>query len=857
MQEVVVKLSTDQGLTRVVELCDRCEDWNSEAEKIRAFTGEVLPLLTILCHPDVQASPLLEPRLGQIFSVLHGFGSERSINLFEFLVGRLKQSEEPAHYSICLQVFANILRGSTTAIIHPQMQRLGKELAALAEKPGLLTDGSVHYKMIQHLKTIDRHLKLGLSIPEAGPKPVASLRVFEQAKFVVKQPGPGGRHDNDKEDICDIKIMPTLGEITSLTREYLPMADPDSWHITADGIDGLLDRQFRLLREDTVGQLRDAVRIELDKFKTQASSTAPHQNQGARTYVYRNLSIIEVGVNAFIRGMTFWVSFDQPEQLQNLRKAHSANAEQWWENSKRLQPDSLLCLLDTSGDGFIVFCVVTGDDRETKTSTEFPEAQVAMNFQMDNYKSAKLSGHSTKAYIRLKLVSSDTDTVQQILDRFPTDIGPTGRSGMILVEFPGILLPAFEPTLKALQTMKRKGDLPFAELLTPPKSTIKKTVDVPPPAYAQQRGFTFNLQPIMDSKEPLHLQPTKPFDLSKLQKASPLDDLQAEAVARALRTRLALIQGPPGTGKSYCGVAIIRILLHNDQLGAAFEDGVVNKFNPNLGPILAVCYTNHALDQLLEHLVKAGVDKIIRMGSQSKSEVLKPLNLNKVVRETVLQTKAEAHERWQLRTRLKGEEQELTRIADVLRNSFKWSGIKRYLSMNYPKRIAEFEGIDEEGFITVRHGRKNDPLNDWLSGFPQGQYAKYRGPVRPVGHLERLGIHQMLPGERRLLLSHWVSEIKSDEVPRFIQYLHEFLATQIQMDDLRNEESLRCLQQARIIGVTSSGMARNLGLLHRLRSKVVVMEEAGELLEAHSITSVRLRLIQQASTCINLSRTNI
>jgi hypothetical protein len=46
-----------------------------------------------------------------------------------------------------------------------------------------------------------------------------------------------------------------------------------------------------------------------------------------------------------------------------------------------------------------------------------------------------------------------------------------------------------------------------------------------------------------------------------------------------------------------------------------------------------VCYTNHALDQLLEDLLDNGItSQIIRVGSQSKSKRLQPLNLRNVVR---------------------------------------------------------------------------------------------------------------------------------------------------------------------------------------------------------------------------------
>ncbi|KAH7348984.1 hypothetical protein BKA65DRAFT_363572, partial [Rhexocercosporidium sp. MPI-PUGE-AT-0058] len=68
----------------------------------------------------------------------------------------------------------------------------------------------------------------------------------------------GARHDNDHTSIADIQILPTRQEIASPRQEYLPLIDSTQQHLS--GLAGLLDRQFRLLREDTVRQLRDTVR---------------------------------------------------------------------------------------------------------------------------------------------------------------------------------------------------------------------------------------------------------------------------------------------------------------------------------------------------------------------------------------------------------------------------------------------------------------------------------------------------------------------------------------------------------------------------------------------------------------------
>lgn len=57
-----------------------------------------------------------------------------------------------------------------------------------------------------------------------------------------------------------------------------------------------------------------------------------------------------------------------------------------------------------------------------------------------------------------------------------------------------------------------------------------------------------------------------------------------------LTKEISIIQGPPGTGKTYVGSHAVKILLQNKQYYT--------------GPILVVCYTNHALDQFLESFIE-------------------------------------------------------------------------------------------------------------------------------------------------------------------------------------------------------------------------------------------------------------
>ena len=67
-----------------------------------------------------------------------------------------------------------------------------------------------------------------------------------------------------------------------------------------------------------------------------------------------------------------------------------------------------------------------------------------------------------------------------------------------------------------------------------------------------------------------------------------LDASQLAAVRLALTRELAIVQGPPGTGKTFVGLKVMRMLL----------DNVCGRLVHT--PILVICFTNHALDQVRE-----------------------------------------------------------------------------------------------------------------------------------------------------------------------------------------------------------------------------------------------------------------
>ncbi|CAG0920410.1 unnamed protein product [Notodromas monacha] len=95
-----------------------------------------------------------------------------------------------------------------------------------------------------------------------------------------------------------------------------------------------------------------------------------------------------------------------------------------------------------------------------------------------------------------------------------------------------------------------------------------------------------------------------------------LEEAQFRAFKVGLCHEFAIIQGPPGTGKTFIGLKLVETILYRREKYNIVDDG----------PILVVCFTNHALDQFLEGISRF-TRKILRIGGRSKSVLLAPFTV--------------------------------------------------------------------------------------------------------------------------------------------------------------------------------------------------------------------------------------
>ncbi|KAM7188378.1 hypothetical protein V8F20_010576 [Naviculisporaceae sp. PSN 640] len=820
--EAIKLMATDPGLSFIKALSDRQAQtvlFSHTSLKVTLWPNAVRPLFRLLSHPRFSDSAVLEQEVAICFNFLLGVGGTRIERLCGYVTYLLSSWDDRVMQplskmevvELSLAVLSKILDFNTTTIVNERFAKLVSGFSTiLNQSPATEPDDEFSQRQAsKYLDYIQRRLRVGNDIADyQGPSPAPVAR----EGFVLRRDLPGSlsadgpRHDNDHAEITKIKILPTYEEIVSPRAEYLPTRDPSKWHI--QGILGRLDREFRLIREDTVGQLRDAVRDLLEAIRNPGNSRQGQAGKSsARTVSYDAPELVGLEFERH-GGLEMTVKCSQ---IPALRKADIKFRRQWWDQCKRLQAGALVCVLDASGT--ILFCAVSDSTMRSINDKKGPGR--TKDTQGGNTTTPlTLSDDADFLFLKLQLISPSGYEIRQALRWFqPVESSPR----RYLVEFPGVLLASFHHTLTALQQMYRKPDIPFHNILAPAEHSPDQVLK--PPQYARAPGFTFDARCLTENNIQLSLASGNPANPTLLEEKTVLDPTQSAALDDSLARELALIQGPPGTGKSFTGEKLIKLLL-------------ANRNKAQLGPILCVCYTNHALDQLLEHLLDAGTEGIIRIGSRSKSARLEDLNL-RVVAQQADRTKTERKNLYELeKEQIPEKVKEATDALQRLATSQHWRTVEVFLRQSYPNHHQELFGDgDEDGWKTVSHNPERT-IDRWLKSGVDIRTS------RPVDTLKSAQLTSMAKGERRLLYRFWLKSIRDPILTEIVNISREHSRMVEQRNRLRGDVDLRCLQEAKVVGVTTTGLARQLETLRKLRCKVLVCEEAGEVLEAHILTAL-------------------
>jgi len=298
----------------------------------------------------------------------------------------------------------------------------------------------------------------------------------------------------------------------------------------------------------------------------------------------------------------------------------------------------------------------------------------------------------------------------------------------------------------------------------------------------------------------------------------PVDRAQVRSLIAALKQPLCVIQGPPGTGKSYVGALFVKLALSCGKR------------------VLVLAYTNHALDQFLEDLVKLGIAStdMVRLGSKS-TEATAAMSLDKqqfgrrsyAQRAAMEELDSEIHELMEdLNATLKAGDVSIEKLLEYLRD----------MEPDAHKALV-FDVKTSDGFSVATgkgKGHRSDPghlVMKWLKGqSPAPFWERMKGTSRRYWQMSR--------GQRLMLHSTWLTAIRDEKIANIVSLCEKFSLARASLETMYNQGKVEVLRGKKLIGCTTTAAAKYHELIEASTPDIVVVEEAGEILEAHILTAL-------------------
>ncbi|XP_070575227.1 NFX1-type zinc finger-containing protein 1-like [Ptychodera flava] len=92
--------------------------------------------------------------------------------------------------------------------------------------------------------------------------------------------------------------------------------------------------------------------------------------------------------------------------------------------------------------------------------------------------------------------------------------------------------------------------------------------------------------------------------------------------------------------------------------------------------------------------------------------------------------------------------------------------------------------------------------------------------------------------DRWKLYRYWSFKLHKKIIDSLLEVVGEYDRETLRLKEVRQEEDLRVLKDAKVIGMTTTGAAKYSSLLRMVRPQIIVVEEAAEVLESHIITTL-------------------
>ncbi|XP_011410018.1 PREDICTED: NFX1-type zinc finger-containing protein 1-like [Amphimedon queenslandica] len=394
-----------------------------------------------------------------------------------------------------------------------------------------------------------------------------------------------------------------------------------------------------------------------------------------------------------------------------------------------------------------------------------------------------------------------------------------------------------------------------------------------------------SLIPVVDFQ---NSQPSMPSFSEKL------DESQVAALRLALSSEVALIQGPPGTGKTYIGVQFVKAMLQN-RLKWNSEKSV-----PILVMCQTNHALDQFLEEILDLGISKNLVRIGGRSKSERIRNMK-LNIKdkkrqiRFDRKSIMSTRRSQRPESMIFPSLFFRKEDLTlmkckydALEELCYKGLPYNELNKmlYYSFLHPRQLYSctsdcvihnyfiFEGIesveDVLQWLNIEVKTPENPKNSQsffrdyyadseederridaeedrdaeLEGVEVLNAAKSQGDL--VNFLKKL--QRSDPYESRI--KHIQGKLRLDQKRELLKFcltkqckclkhkLHELEKKKEIYEDEDDAITLQALKEADIVGVTTTGASMNIKVLQKVRSKIVVVEEAAEVMEGYIVAAL-------------------
>ncbi|KAF5352576.1 hypothetical protein D9756_006113 [Leucocoprinus leucothites] len=712
----------------------------------------------------------------------------------------------------------------------------------------------------------------------------------------------GPRHDNDFEAIEQIRIAPTHSELFSPVAPYMPVFSPDApHHLPLGSMERHLDIQFRLLREELISTTRASVIAIHDDLlkkwdgnqkineKTKLETLLDQGGGAYRTsghdsvffHIYTNVEFLAGPPEARRNGVIVTLIIDAPPSPA----AHDKDAKKrfaYWEHSRRLQGSSLVTLIVVSHrtvHAYLGVAASYGQNIAESAKLEKGRIQLRVSFFDSEVEFMALRGQRLNVNRDTFAVLIDNsvmfESVRPFLQKLQT-IEPTE------IPFSRYITPG--GSLEGVDVLPPKYALAPGfrfnlQCLAKPQVTGIPDLDISHPVAVARARDQLKKYSVLDPSQAEAVVDTLTQEVSLIQGPPGTGKACGSYTAKEILRILFSSKIRPIVLIAFTNHALDHMV--TSVLDAGITENIVRLGTRSSDERISQ-YTLDKLERLasaptLDRSIKRQYGVMKRL-EESMTELMTSIRLPLLSWEKIEEYLDIHH----------------PEHADMFRMPPFWIAELTSLKWQEEEELGEFQ--------EVKHGKKSKkPIIEesvsrtiygfWRQGFdiqfiqqqppapPGRQKGKQRAEshteapaeipqsllTNPVAFFTSLGFEGQVPpvpsGDRQItellgsvhiwsmstrerlrLANEWEQKIRNmayaNNLDQYARVKDEYKEACKEYDDMRDEIRRRILSNTDLIACTTTGAASLTSLLSSIRPRVLMVEEAGQVLEAHILTSL-------------------